>query len=133
MNYYTGALQLYDVVSSNTASKYKDIIDEVQSSFETTLKESQLPDTFNRHFSNLTKYFNPKYNPNEDVEVEYPHAVPLLAETYAPFVPADETAALPTCQVFVVPSAPLTTVQPLAAKVAPFSNPPSPVGLIRVV
>jgi hypothetical protein len=48
-------------------------------------------------------------------------------------VPAEVTAALPTCQVFEVPNVPFTTVHPLEAKVAPFSNPPSPVGEINVV
>ena len=53
-----------------------------------------------------------------------------LLDIYPEFVPAEATATEPTNHWLV---APFTTVHPLAAKVAPFSNPPSPVGLISVV
>lgn len=62
-----------------------------------------------------------------------------MEETYAAEVPAEELAAFPTCQVLApgVPAVPrgvlFISVHPLAAKVAPFSKPPSPDGLIKTV
>jgi hypothetical protein len=62
-----------------------------------------------------------------------------VEETYAAEVPAEELAALPTCQVLApgVPAVPrgvlFMTDQPLASKVGPFSKPPSPDGLIKTV
>lgn len=53
---------------------------------------------------------------------------------YAALVP-EKPAVAPVLQVhwFCVATAPVVTIQLLAANVAPFSNPPSPVGLMSVV
>ena len=61
-------------------------------------------------------------------------ASPVQLEEVVPekaqLVPADATGAVPTNKRLFEP---LTTVQPLVGKSAPFSNPPSAEGEIRVV